>query len=249
MPRQKPNARARQLDAGAPGSMANAAQGKVYRGRRRLPKLPGRRYFAVVTTAFMGASVVALSAGAVVPDELATFASGTPLLEDRLAAADQASRADDYGPAVSVDSNAPDVWVLPIRDGYQITSNFEMRWGTMHFGVDMAAPEGTPIYAPHAGTVILSGPNGGYGLAIEIDHGDGIIIIYGHCSSLFVTKGQQVQAGQLIAYVGNTGFSTGAHLHFEVRIHGGQYDPRKFLRERGVDIVTRQEEANGDVLG
>ncbi len=120
--------------------------GKTYRGRRRLPKLPSRRYAAVVTTAFMGASVVALAAGAVVPDNLASQYGDDPAgqelsVADRLNALDQASRSEErYGPAFSVDPDAPDVWLLPLQAKFDITTLFEMRWGTMHFGVDMAAP-------------------------------------------------------------------------------------------------------------
>lgn len=230
--------------------------GKTYRGRRRLPKLPSRRYAAVVTTAFMGASVVALAAGAVVPDNLTGEGGNDPSAQslsvaDRLAAIDAANRSDDrYGPAVSVDANAPDVWLLPLREKFEITTLFEMRWGTMHFGVDLAAPEGTKFYAAHAGTVKVARENGGYGLNIQIDHGNGILTIYGHASALLVHEGQHVEAGQLIGLVGNTGFSTGAHLHFELTINGGEYNPMVFMLEHGVDIRNRQEAASGGtVLG
>jgi murein DD-endopeptidase MepM/ murein hydrolase activator NlpD len=228
--------------------------GKTYRGRRRLPKLPSRRYAAVVTTAFMGASVVALAAGAVVPDNLASHYRNDPAgqeltVADRLNALDQANRSEErYGPAVSVDPNAPDVWLLPLRDRFAITTLFEMRWGSMHFGVDMAAPEGTAIYAAHAGVVTLSRAEGGYGLCIKIDHGNGVETVYGHASALFVTFGQRVEAGQKIALVGNTGYSTGAHLHFEVNVHGGHLDPMRFMKDHGVDIETRQEAASGGVV-
>jgi murein DD-endopeptidase MepM/ murein hydrolase activator NlpD len=228
--------------------------GKTYRGRRRLPKLPSRRYAAVVTTAFMGASVVALTAGAVVPDSLGPSGGLDPNTQtmsvaDRLAAIDKANRSEDrYGPAVSADQGAPDVWLLPLRASFQITTLFEMRWGTMHFGVDMAAPEGTPYYAAHAGTVKVARFEGGYGYAIFIDHGDGIETVYGHSSALLVTEGQHVEAGQMIGLVGNTGYSTGAHLHFEVNINGGHRDPMKFMLEHGVDIENRQEAASGGTV-
>jgi murein DD-endopeptidase MepM/ murein hydrolase activator NlpD len=228
--------------------------GKTYRGRRRLPKLPSRRYAAVVTTAFMGASVVALAAGAVVPDNLASQYGNDPAgqelsVADRLNALDQASRSEErYGPAFSVDPNAPDVWLLPLQAKFEITTKFQMRWGTMHFGVDMAAPYGTPIYAAHAGVVTVSRDEGGYGLCIRIDHGNGIETVYGHASALFVTFGQRVEAGQRIALVGSTGYSTGDHLHFEVNINGGHHDPMRFMLQHGVDIENRQEEASGGVV-
>jgi murein DD-endopeptidase MepM/ murein hydrolase activator NlpD len=226
--------------------------GKTYRGRRRLPKLPSRRYAGVVTTAFMGASVVALAAGAVVPDSLndrGDPAAQNLSVQDRLNAVDMANRTDErYGPAVSVGSGEPDVWLLPLKAKFQITTLFEMRWGTMHFGVDLAAPEGTPYYAAHAGVVKLAAWNGGYGNCIEIDNGNGIITIYGHSSALMVTQGQQVKAGQLIGLVGSTGYSTGPHLHFEITVNGGEYDPMKFMLQRGVDIQNRQEAASGGTV-
>lgn len=232
--------------------MPRQQPGKGYRGRRRLPKLPSRRYAAVVTTAFMGASVVALAAGTM-PDSLGAR-GGDPYaqvlsVEDRLNAIDKANRSDDrYGPAVSAEQGAPDVWMLPLKAKFEITSLFEVRWGTMHFGVDMAAPEGTPIYAAHAGTITASGWEGGYGLATFIDHGKGIQTVYGHQSSLYVSQGQHVEAGQMIGRVGTTGYSTGAHLHFEVNVNGRHYDPMKFMLQNGVDIQNRQEAASGGTV-
>jgi murein DD-endopeptidase MepM/ murein hydrolase activator NlpD len=202
----------------------------------------------------MGASLVALAAGAVVPDNLTGGASDSPAaqslsVQDRLNAADMANRSEDrYGPAVSVGSDEPDVWLLPLKAKFQITTLFEMRWGTMHFGVDLAAPEGTPYYAAHAGVVKLAAWNGGYGNCIEIDNGNNIITIYGHASALYVTEGQQVKAGQLLGAVGTTGYSTGPHLHFEITVNGGEYDPMKFLLQRGVDIQNRQEAASGGTV-
>jgi murein DD-endopeptidase MepM/ murein hydrolase activator NlpD len=205
-------------------------------------------------TAFMGASVVALAAGAVVPDDLASQYRNDPsaqslAVSDRLNSLDKANRSEErYGPAVSVDSDAPDIWLLPLKAKFSITTLFEMRWGSMHFGVDMAAPEGTPFYAAHAGVVTVSRYEGGYGLCIMIDHGNGIETVYGHASALYVTFGQRVEAGQQIGLVGNTGYSTGSHLHFEVNINGGHYDPMRFMRQHGVDIETRQEEASGGTV-
>jgi Membrane proteins related to metalloendopeptidases len=218
--------------------------GRTYRGRRRLPKLPSKRYFAVISTAAMAAGVVAVAAPVVLPDDLS--ANETVSLSEQLAAADQA-RERDYGPAITVDTDAADVWLLPLRNRYTISSEFEMRWGTMHFGVDLAAPYGTPIHATHAGTILLATWYDGYGNCVIIDNGNGITTIYGHASALNVVQGQQVKAGDVIAWVGSTGFSTGDHLHYEVRVNNGQYDPIRFMRERGVDLEKRTEEATGGV--
>ena len=95
----------------------------------------------------------------------------------------------------------------------------------LHAGLDVAAPTGTPILAAAEGTVVHAGPRGGYGLAVIIDHGDGLKTLYAHTSRMHVSKGWTVEAGRKIAEVGSTGFSTGPHLHFEVRIDGDPVDP------------------------
>jgi murein DD-endopeptidase MepM/ murein hydrolase activator NlpD len=221
--------------------------GRAYRGRRRLPKLPSKRYFAVISTAVMCAAVVAVTAEAVLPDDLSDGDGNGGAFYDRVAQADQAARELDSGPAIMIDANATDVWLLPLRSRYEITTNFEMRWGSMHFGVDLAVGYGTPIHATHAGTVIISDWYGGYGYCVQIDNGNGIVTIYGHASSLNVYVGEQVEAGDVIAFVGSTGFSTGDHLHYEILVNGGEYDPMRFMLERGVDLVNRTEEATGGV--
>jgi murein DD-endopeptidase MepM/ murein hydrolase activator NlpD len=126
--------------------------------------------------------------------------------------------------------------MLPVTD-YSLSSPFGYRWGRPHEGADLAADCGTPIYAAHAGTVVLARYNGGFGLAVFIDHGDGVQTVYGHSSELLVSEGQEVAAGDPIARVGNTGYSFGCHLHFEVHIDGTAVDPVPWLQERGVDLV------------
>jgi len=110
-----------------------------------------------------------------------------------------------------------------------LTSPFGMRWGRMHEGIDIGAPQGTPIYAAAAGTVNYAGWEGGYGNLTLIDHGNGLATAYGHQSQLAVSGGQTVSRGQLIGYVGSTGHSTGPHLHFEVRVNGVPNDPLAYL--------------------
>ncbi len=111
-----------------------------------------------------------------------------------------------------------------------LSSRYGCRWGRKHEGVDLSAPEGTPIYAADNGTVTYAEfNNGGYGYMVKIDHGNGLETCYAHCSELLVEVGQVVSKDDLIAKVGNTGRSTGAHLHFEVRQEGIAIDPMRFL--------------------
>jgi murein DD-endopeptidase MepM/ murein hydrolase activator NlpD len=110
-----------------------------------------------------------------------------------------------------------------------ITSGFGWRWGRMHEGVDLAVSNGTPVVAAKAGVVIVAGWMGGYGNLVVVDHGGGISTAYGHNTSVTVGVGQQVAQGQLIAYSGSTGHSTGPHVHFEVRINGAAVDPMGYL--------------------
>jgi murein DD-endopeptidase MepM/ murein hydrolase activator NlpD len=110
-----------------------------------------------------------------------------------------------------------------------ITSPYGMRWGSLHPGIDIGAGTGTPINAAASGRVIVAGYSGGYGNLTVIDHGNGIATAYAHQSSLAASAGQQVGQGQVIGYVGSTGFSTGPHLHFEVRVNGSPVDPLGYL--------------------
>lgn len=115
-------------------------------------------------------------------------------------------------------------------DAPRISSRFGQRWGRLHAGLDFAAPTGTEVYASAAGTVTFSGWNsGGYGYLVIISHGNGVQTYYGHNSALACTVGQTVSQGQLIAKVGNTGRSYGAHCHFEIRVDGVPYNPELYL--------------------
>ena len=110
-----------------------------------------------------------------------------------------------------------------------VTSPFGYRWGRLHAGIDIGVPYGTPIHAAASGTVVLAGWTGGYGNYTCIDHGGGLATCYAHQSSIAVSSGVQVSQGQVIGYVGNTGHSFGAHLHFEVRMNGVPVDPLGYL--------------------
>jgi murein DD-endopeptidase MepM/ murein hydrolase activator NlpD len=136
------------------------------------------------------------------------------------------------GPSTSQAAAGSMLW--PVRGrissdfGWRVHPIFRSR--RFHAGLDIAAPYGTPVVAAAGGTVILSGWVGGYGKTVVIDHGGGISTLYGHSSSLLVREGEAVQAGQTIAKVGSTGYSTGPHVHFEVRRDGAAVNPRDWLR-------------------
>ena len=130
-------------------------------------------------------------------------------------------------------ASTPSLW--PAR-GW-VTSDFGQRLDpytadrVMHAGMDIAAPHGKEVFAPSDGTVVFAGLEGGYGNVIVIDHGYGIKTRYGHLAKLLVKAGDRVKRGSHIAAVGNTGRSTGPHLHYEVRVNGIPQNPRKFILE------------------
>jgi len=131
-------------------------------------------------------------------------------------------------------SAVPDMWPIlgPINSGFGQREDPVLGSGTgeFHKGVDIGSPEGTPVHAPAAGRVIKASMGNGYGREIEIDHGNGIVTVYGHLHGWAVTEGQQVVKGQVIGYVGHSGRTTGNHLHYEVQVRGTAVNPHKYLR-------------------
>jgi hypothetical protein len=127
--------------------------------------------------------------------------------------------------------------VLPLAG--RLTTCYCMRWGQMHYGLDLAAPLGTPIYAASDGVVIEAGAAPGFGNAVYIQDADGNVHIYGHMRYYSVRAGQLVHAGDQIATVGNEGFSTGPHLHYEIHRggrNGSPLNPQSWLAERNVSL-------------
>jgi len=130
-------------------------------------------------------------------------------------------------------ASTPSIW--PTR-GW-LTSEFGVRLDpysaerTMHRGVDIATPHGAAVVAPSDGTVVFAGVEGSYGKVLVIDHGYGVKTRYGHLAEIFVAPGERVKRGRRVAAVGNTGRSTGPHLHYEVRVDGISENPRKFFLE------------------
>ncbi|QFS82788.1 Murein DD-endopeptidase MepM [Roseivivax sp. THAF40] len=118
----------------------------------------------------------------------------------------------------------------PLKDPFRFTSGFGRRWGRLHAGTDFAAPHGTPIYSTADGVVTHAGWQSGYGRLVKIQHEFGIETRYAHNSKLHVQVGQRVSRGQKIAAMGNTGRSTGTHLHYEVRVGGKPVNPMTYIK-------------------
>jgi murein DD-endopeptidase MepM/ murein hydrolase activator NlpD len=183
---------------------------------------------AVVAAGLGAAMVVGAGAGVASAD---TVKSAPAAAEAKPAAAKKAKAAG---------------WVKPVS-GYTLTASFNQggaMWSHKHSGQDFAVPVGTPVKAASGGVVVKAGPNGGgdgsaYGNAIVIKHGNGKYSQYAHLSKINVNVGQTVNAGKLIALSGNTGNSSGPHLHFEIRTtpnYGSALNPANFLRAQGVTI-------------
>ncbi len=130
--------------------------------------------------------------------------------------------------------NMPDMWPIlgPINSGFGEREDPILGVGTgeFHKGVDIGAPDGTPVHAPAGGRVIKAGFGTGYGREIEVDHGNGIVTVYGHLQGWNVTEGEDVVKGQVIGFTGHSGHTQGHHLHYEVQVRGNAVNPHKYLR-------------------
>ncbi|GGK14389.1 hypothetical protein GCM10010124_03670 [Pilimelia terevasa] len=228
-----------------------------YRGRRRVPTPPRSRYAAAVTGAFVGAGMVAMGAGAFLPDAgsipdatLAKVAESSQIAQN-LADRDQNTQVASRNRAArevahSVEQQAADAWLLPVK-GYRFVAPFGVVGDKLHPGIDLAAPEGSAVRAVHAGTVKVARWMGGYGYTVVIDHGDGLETMYGHQASLEVSEGQQVKAGDKIGLVGNSGLAYSPQLYLEIRSAGEAVDPIPFLEAKGVNIKLEVEAVYGGI--
>ena len=214
-----------------------------------MPRPPARRAPLLLAAAVLGAIAAALlGSGAAAPVVAASgqdyglgladasFAGGVDVEGARgeISQAEAQARLNEI--AASRAAREPD-FVVP-TDG-RLTTCFCQRWGTMHWGIDLAAPLGTPIYAAADGVVLRAGPASGYGNAIYIQDADGNVEIYGHMRYYSVKAGDVVSAGEQIAKVGSQGQSTGPHLHFEIHsggINGKPTDPATWLADRGLTV-------------
>jgi len=241
-------------DAPPPPAPAPEAETPAGRGRiaalRRLPHPPGRR---------APLWLAALVAGALLAAGPALFGGSEPVRVD----------ASDYGLGIGGDDPSGEMAEAGARRGiteaeaharlgelaasraarepkvvspvtsYELTTCYCLRWGQMHYGLDMAAPIGTPIYAAIDGVVLDAGPASGFGNAIYIQDENGDVHIYGHMRYYSVRNGQIVHAGDKIASVGSEGFSTGPHLHYEIHQggrDGAPTDPQTWLEAHDVKV-------------
>jgi len=217
---------------------------------RRLPHPPGRRaplwFAALVAGALLAAvpSVLGGSTGATAGSSDYGLGTASQL--------DLTSEVDDAGvrqsiTAAEAQARLGELAASRVAQGPKtvkptqgtLTTCYCMRWGQMHWGIDLAAPLGTPIYAATDGVVLRAGPATGFGNAIYIQDADGNVEIYGHMKYYNVHAGDVVHAGDQIAKVGSQGQSTGPHLHFEIHrggMQGRPTDPQIWLHAHGVEV-------------
>ncbi|CAM5643443.1 peptidase [Streptomyces spiroverticillatus] len=200
-----------------------------------MSKLVSRRVRNAVVAATVGAACVAGTGSAFA-------ASGAPVKTAPAKAA-----AEKKAPAAQAKAARTKLWAKPLQGGYALSATFGKggnMWSHNHSGQDFAVPVGTVVKAASAGTVVKAGPNGGgdgpaYGNAIVVKHTNGTYSQYAHLSRIQVKIGQPLAAGQQIALSGNTGNSSGPHLHFEIRTtpnYGSAVNPVAFLRSVGVNV-------------
>ncbi|MFZ4154590.1 M23 family metallopeptidase [Streptomyces pseudogriseolus] len=194
------------------------------------------------STAVLGAGVAVASSGNSAP----AAAAPAQAAAKAEAAKTQAVKASAVKKATQAAKKSTPSWVSPVKN-YTLSASFAQNggmWAHKHSGQDYAVPTGTPVMAAHGGTVVKAGGNGAgdgpaYGNAIVIKHGNKTYSQYAHLSSLNVKVGQVVKTGQKIALSGNTGNSSGPHLHFEIRTtpnYGSAVNPATFLRAHGVSL-------------
>jgi peptidase M23-like protein len=235
--------------AADPPIVAPAAAAEPTASPRRLPHPPGRRAPLWLAALIAGALAVAVPSfthsGATDVASAAAYGLG-------MNAGDVTGGIDDAGVRSSITeaeaqarltelaasraAREPQT-VLPTHG--VLTTCFCMRWGTMHYGIDLAAPLGTPILAATDGVVLRAGPASGFGNAIYIQDADGNVQVYGHMRYYNVRAGQVVHAGDQIAKVGSQGESTGPHLHFQLdhgSMTGKPFDPIPWFKQHGIAV-------------
>lgn len=182
----------------------------LYVGERQIASegISGEKYIEYTTVKING-------------EEIANYESGQTVITNAV------NRVVRVGTKPSPKGTATGSFQNPVQGN--LSSYYGARWGRTHKGIDITAPAGTPIYAADGGTVIYSDWMSGYGYLIQIDHGNGYVTYYAHCSALYAKVGDKLAQGDMIAAVGSTGNSTGNHLHFEVRSGGSVCNPLDYV--------------------
>ncbi|RZU30540.1 M23 family metallopeptidase [Blastococcus saxobsidens] len=202
--------------------------------------LPGAPAASADATSVADAQAMLLTADEgveMLPQASITVAEAEERLREVAASRAERDEREAAAAAAAAEAARPKA-VLPVA-GARLTSGYGGRWGTFHYGIDLAAPMRTPEYAAMDGVVLRAGSASGFGLAVYILHENGDVTVYGHMDKILVKPGQYVEAGETIALVGNRGQSTGPHLHFEVHqggLDGKRIDPIPWLAARGVRI-------------
>ncbi|MGY2085828.1 M23 family metallopeptidase [Blastococcus sp. SYSU DS0539] len=218
--------------------------------RRRLPHPPGRRAPLWLAALVAGALLAGVPAMTGSPSDVSASASDYGLgVSTEISFAGGLEGADARRGITEAEAQARLSELAASRAARQpktvaptqgvLTTCFCRRWGTMHYGLDLAGPLGTPILAATDGVVVRAGRASGYGNAVYIQDADGNVHIYGHMRYYSVAAGDIVTAGDQIAKIGNEGQSTGPHLHYEIHrggMNGRPIDPRAWLGERGVSV-------------
>jgi murein DD-endopeptidase MepM/ murein hydrolase activator NlpD len=150
-------------------------------------------------------------------------------LAQQLVSAGGLGLADQIEQAMGRDRSGTGTGTGTVTSGFGYRPDPLDRTRKFHDGIDLAAPEGSPIHVLRPGVVTFAGKAGGYGNLVVVDHGDGLETRYGHCASLAVKPGDRVSAGDTVATVGSTGRSTGPHVHYEVRRDGIPVDPTEVI--------------------
>jgi murein DD-endopeptidase MepM/ murein hydrolase activator NlpD len=161
-----------------------------------------------------------------------SYALRTDALSGRVSRALESGLTPDYGGDWTVLADAPSLWPIegPVASSFGEREDPINGEGAFHTGIDIDAPNGTPVRAAGDGDVSDASMGSGYGRQVVLDHGHDVVTVYGHLSAIAVFPGQHVTRGQVIGYVGQTGRATGPHLHYEVRVHNVPVNPHKYLR-------------------
>jgi murein DD-endopeptidase MepM/ murein hydrolase activator NlpD len=238
VPRARRSAVTRRRPAALLAALVVGGMAAAVVGTQALPSADAEEPLSV--TELLGSDAEGMLEPEMSPQEAITEVEAKARLDE--VAASRAQRAAEAEAAEAAAQAAAEAArpkaVMPIR-GARMTTCFCMRWGTMHWGIDLAAPKLTPEYAAEDGVVLRAGAATGFGYAVYILGVSGDVTVYGHMEKIMVDACDVVEAGDTIALEGSRGQSTGPHLHFEVHsggMDGKRIDPVAWLRARGVDV-------------